>query len=609
MARVTRKKKKRVRQLYGLIFLIFLSAAAGVGLYKLSPSLLDIGRNFRYAAGKFLEQSADTMSAEVVLRGTVFDRNLQEMAVSYRLYSLYVRPSEISDYQEVARIVADVTGHERDQLLAKLNETRSIVVVAEYLEQSQVDLIKNADLQGIYIKPVEERFYPEHETAANLVGFTGKGIGLAGVEGAFDPLLQEGAFRAENLAEIDFKGSNVLGKKKVDVILTIDLEMQKRIDRQLKKFLEKNKASQGVALVIEPKSGAVLSWVSQPTFNPNYYWRHPDLTSGNLLETNIDSDLLLRLRVRIAALLKNGDAGEFLLPEMVAAHDYGIKSADINRFSQLVTSCDAQQNLFPVCGVEKNNSGKTDIFTWSGTAASLVNGGWKVTPYVLSAVYDHDHKQVYERKTLNERGRVLSPSMGIRVRRDLISSSIANQKEMIVHTDRIQKIRPFMGKSKYVSQEGFIGAIPANSPQLLLVIVTQQNSLGPYPRNNKVDNSSIEDFGGKLLGDLLKNAPQNASQRSYAVSSMPVQPDGSNYNQFLISSRIDFQERGVSGSGRVKVMPQLVGLSLRKGLQRINEYDLQVKIQGSGQIVSQMPRPGEPLKGIGECVLTLDSEI
>ena len=111
MARVTRKKKKKARRLYGLVFLTFLSAAAGVGLYQLSPSLLDIGRIFRHAADKILEQSADTMSAEPVLRGTVFDRNFNELAVSYKLYSLYVRTAEITDIHQVVQIIADVTGH------------------------------------------------------------------------------------------------------------------------------------------------------------------------------------------------------------------------------------------------------------------------------------------------------------------------------------------------------------------------------------------------------------------------------------------------------------------------------------------------------------------
>ncbi|HER63668.1 MAG TPA: hypothetical protein ENO11_06795, partial [Desulfobacteraceae bacterium] len=270
MVRVTRKKQRATRRVYGLVFLIFLSAAAGVGLYKLSPSLLDIGRNFRHAADKILEQSADSMSAESVLRGTVFDRNFKELAVSYRLYSLYVRPAEITNAREVVRILADITGQDEGSLHVRLNEAKSIINVAKHLEQEQVDMIKNARLPGLYVKPVEERFYPEHETAASLVGFTGEGVGLSGVEGVFDMLLQEGEFPTGTVSGIDFSSEKVLGRARVDVVLTIDLALQKKVERQLREFLDGNGAARGVALLMDPRSGAVLAWASQPSFNPNY---------------------------------------------------------------------------------------------------------------------------------------------------------------------------------------------------------------------------------------------------------------------------------------------------------------------------------------------------
>ena len=129
------------------------------------------------------------------------------------------------------------------------------------------------------------------------------------------------------------------------------------------------------------------------------------------------------------------------------------------------------------------------------------------------------------------------------------------------------------------------------------------------PHNKKSRSISISDFGKKLLTSLYNEEKQNDSNFQKTAMGVPKNPDKANYNQFLISSKIDFQERGGRGTVRGEMMPQLVGLSLRKGLQHLNEYKLQVKVQGSGQIVSQVPEPGEPLKGVGECVLTLASEI
>ena len=605
--------------MYGLFFLVFLSAAAGVGLYKLSPSLLDIGRNFRHVADKILEQSADIASAEPVLRGTVFDRNLKELAVSYRLYSLYVRPAEITNAQDVVRILADITGQNQDDLHVRLNEAKSIIIVAEHLEQAQVDMIKNAQLPGLYIKPVEERFYPEHETAASLVGFTGKGIGLSGVEWIFDTLLQDGEFRTETVSGIDFREEQVLGRAKLDVVLTVDLAMQKRIEQQLKEFLDINQVSRGIALLMDPTNGAVMAWASQPSFNPNYYWRVEGTQRKSLFEENLDSELLRRLRVRIAAIRKNGDTGDFLLPETVAMNDYGLKAKDIKQFGEILSQNKNGKCLLPSCGSqptsfdgkrEQVSNNEISPIEWANTLSSMINGGWAVSPYVLKAVYNNGRDKVYESSVKNvNRERVLSPSIGIRVRHDLATSFSGDNSNMILQTDSIKRLRTREKKSEHVMQEVLLGAMPAKSPKMMLLIVTQQDSLYPFPRKSGAGEVSIKAFGKKLLASLYDEEQKRGSAMQTVASSMPKGPDSANYNQFLISSRIDYQETSGRGAGRVEVMPQLVGLSLRKGLQKINEYHLQVKIQGSGQIVSQVPGPGEPLHGVGECVLTLASEI
>ncbi len=610
MAQVTSKKKRTTRRLYGLAFLIFLSAAAGVGLYRLSPSLLDIGRNFRHAADKILEQSADNKSAEPVLRGTVFDRDLNELAVSYRLYSLYVRPAEITNSGEVVRIVADVTGQDEDHILSRLNEAKSIINVAEHLEQPQVDMIKNARLPGLYIKPVEERFYPEHETAAGLVGFTGKGIGLSGVEGVFDMLLQEGAFRAESVKGIDFSKEMVLGQSKVDIVLTVDLPLQELVERQLSEYLGRSQA-RGVALLMDPGSGAIRAWASHPAFNPNYYWRVPDSQRKSLFEENIEPELLSSLRSRVAAILKNGESADFPVPETVAAHNYGLTADEIEQAGTIMARGNEGKCTLPSCVPETldRNAG-TDPVRWAGFASSLLNGGWRVSPHVLAAVYDHEKEKVFAWSAeQGGRERILSPALGVMVRHDMVSSFSTTNNSMILVADSVAKTRSREGYSEYILQEVVAAAVPARKPELLLFVVIQHDELYPSEWKKNPRYPSIGDFGKELLASLHGREKDREEPIAVVASGMPRGYDQSNYNQFLISSRIDFQERNGRGTGRVPVMPQLVGLSLRKGLQRLNEYNLQVKVQGSGQIVSQVPGPGEPLQGVGECVLTLASEI
>ena len=53
------------------------------------------------------------------------------------------------------------------------------------------------------------------------------------------------------------------------------------------------------------------------------------------------------------------------------------------------------------------------------------------------------------------------------------------------------------------------------------------------------------------------------------------------------------------------VMPDLRGLSLRKSLRLLQGIDVELKIQGTGKVIDQKPRPGTSLKGVKECVLIL----
>lgn len=608
MLRVSTKKKKRIRRLYGLAFLIFLSAGAGVGLFKLSPSLLDISRSFRHAADKILEETADTASAEPVLRGTIFDRHLKELAVSYRLFSLYVRPSEITDQDGVIRILSDVTGQDAAQLQIRLNQAKSMISIARNLEQGQVDMIRNARLQGLYIRPVEERFYPEHETGGSLVGFTAEGMGLTGIEGEFDELLREGHFRADAVPEIDFDNQQVLGRSRVDLVLTIDLDLQKEIERQLGRFLDKTGATRGTALCMNPQTGAILAWGSLPSYNPNYYWNIHRQGQQNMHSGYIEPDLLHNLQVRLAALRKQGISGDFLLPETVARKDYGLTETDVQEFGGIIpveTGAESNGNAY----AEKERPGIQPV-ELAAAVAGLINGGWKITPYVLDALYDAGQVRIYPRADLDtERQRVLTPAMGIKVRHELNELQAGKKTDMILLEDSLEKMAlQENGKSEHLHQDLLVAALPAKAPELMLLMVSSREALFPLPGEGRVE-GSLQELGQQMLADISRKAIDGMDDRQLLAEMFPQQPDQTNYRQFLISSKIDFRESTVDSTGNRGVMPQLVGLSLRKGLQRLNEHDLQVKVQGSGQIVSQFPAPGQSLQGIGECVLTLASEI
>lgn len=617
MARPARKKTQNKKRKHVVIIIVFLLAAVGVGLYRLPPSLLDIGRNIRLAADKLSTHSADISSAEAVLRGTVFDRNFNEMAVSYQLFSLYVRPTEITDHRKTAQDLARLTGAKETVLETRLKQSGGLIKIVENLDDEQAAEINNLQIPGVYCKGAEERFYPEHETAGDLIGYTEEGIGLKGIEAIFDTVLQHGEFRSGSLQEIDFEGTEVLGSSKLDLVLTLDLEIQQTVEGQLRDYLKTSGATQGTVILMNARTGAVIAWAGQPSFNPNYFWQDPVATQDAGFKEAVDSKLYRKLMVRGAAVYRNGEQTQDLLPVTVAAHEYNIQEREITQYEKLISLREKIQCRLPVCNDmtagEKNDGvhdtgAKEDVngLQLITTVAGMLNGGLRTTPFILDSVFDGSRESFYTRSTefdVERRRRILSPSMGIVLRRSLVQENQAAGKDFFLYTDSVARIAQHGTMSRYVMQEMMIGAMPVKYPEIIVLMVTQQNFLNPLPKGKKKGPERLADLGRMLLPSVYSFAGKQV-QRNF-----PVARDASNYNQFLISRRIDFQGWNIDSEQKGPVMPLVTGLSLRKGLRRLNPYNLQVKIEGSGRIITQHPEPGKPLYGVGECVLILDSKI
>jgi cell division protein FtsI (penicillin-binding protein 3) len=154
----------------------------------------------------------------------------------------------------------------------------------------------------------------------------------------------------------------------------------------------------------------------------------------------------------------------------------------------------------------------------------------------------------------------------------------------------------------YILQDLLFGVIPNKAPSILMLMVAQRDQLYPMTPVPGAGKGQPRALAERILPALL-----SASQARVA-SAPPAQKDPANLKQFLISRNIDFQNPPSPASGREGVMPELKGLSLRKGLQLLNSYHLMVNVEGSGRIVGQNPPAGSPLQGVGECTLTLEGK-
>jgi cell division protein FtsI (penicillin-binding protein 3) len=605
MAKTLRSKKKR-RWL--IPFFVILLTAAGIVLYRCPPSLQDIGRIIQSAVGKISSLSAGQTPAEPVLRGTVYDRKFRELAVSYRLFSLIVNPVEVVDRRKAAEALAPLVGDKVENIELRLKTAQYSMVLSDDLDARQAEQIAALQLRGVTCKATEARFYPGHTAASHVLGFMGDGVGLAGVEGKYDTVLQAGGFRKSNIPDIDFQGEESLGQKETDIVLTLDIDLQRQLENRFREHLAAQGSEKGMGLLIDPSSGRILALVNQPSFNPNYFWKANESNRINRIYNHVlDKELIRPLLARAAAIEREGLDGPGILPATVAAPDYGFTPEQLDAFEQQIQLYGSVFGNWESGPAAQERTGAQPVVTGvqvGVTLASLVNGGWRITPYVVDSIYDHATMKRYSRSNeATEKIHVLDPALGVKIRRELFANWLLEQENLVVFTADHVQIQPDKDQySRYSMQDLFVGLAPAKQPKFLLLMAVEQDHLLPVAQRKDNENGVLELMGKELLAALAKVPPPDA------LPEKPPEKSEENLRQFFISKRLNFRNAPGKANEPIPRMPQLRGMSLRKGLQQIDKYKMTVRVNGSGRIIAQYPLPGQPLTGVDECILTLDSK-
>lgn len=245
--------------------------------------------------GPWLSQKADGQVKRPVKalgeRGIIFDANMGKMALSIDVTSIGAHPKQIKDVAATARDLAKALGMNRNDLANKLASNTPFVWIERHVTPKKVEMVQALNLEGIVFKSERSRFYPYKSMAAQIVGFSGvDGRGLEGVEFFYDHVLegQQAQFRVIRDAlgrrlglEID-EETDRSGK---NLVLTIDRRIQYIAETALAEAVVQNGAKNGIAVVMSPKTGAVLAMAHYPSINPNNYnlfakdkWRNRAIT-------------------------------------------------------------------------------------------------------------------------------------------------------------------------------------------------------------------------------------------------------------------------------------------------------------------------------------------
>lgn len=590
------------------LLLALLLAAGGFWLLRRLPfTLTEISIAVRQSLSAAQRPASDAPSA---LRGAIYDRNMEELAVSYQLHTLRVHPAELPDRQEAARQLALAVGAEAEEFQRRLESKEPVVELIVGIDAAQAQAAESLALPGVSCLPVEIRYYPGHAAAGRLLGFVSDGAGLSGAEALHDPLLQPGAFRLAAAEEINFSGAAHLGPQAADILLSLDLSLQKRLEEELEAWRRRNGAASGSAVVLDPETGRLLAAVRQPGFDPNYFWQTggPALPKedGPLFPAEFLPELLHPLLEEAAAAHEN--SGGPILPAGIRAPRSGEEDLALARcwhefgFDRPVPDL---LSLDPKPSVAEN-SGRLSAADIAVGAASLFNSGKRISPWFLKAVYDPGQRRLFSRDlSKSAPQRLVPPAAGVQLRHHLLHQSVWSGKEGFLFTNSIAAVTQRNGLSEQHLQDILIAAAPQELPRILLVMAADRGSLRPLPpdADQAGDKTELAELGRRLLKLL---AEFTAEDRPPAPP--PEIKNEANLRRFLLSRKLNrpAAEEKTYDPAVEETMPDLVGLSLRQGLQRLKPRRIRVQIQGSGMIVAQKPAARTALAKIETCELTLE---
>ncbi|MFH1138924.1 MAG: penicillin-binding protein [Pseudomonadota bacterium] len=617
----------------------------------------------REKLAKIAEKESNLAIKLTPVRGGMFDRNGEKLAVSLEVDSIFAQPNKIKTPEKTAGALAPLLKADRKELRKKLQTPGSFVWLKRQADPEVVEAVRKLGLDGVDFVKETKRFYPNKSLAAHLLGFVGvDSQGLEGLELSYNEWLRGGdntwRVRRDALGRIYLDQAEAAPEKNrgADIILTIDRRVQYIAEQALDKAVKEYEARYGVAVVIRPKTGEILASAVSPGFNPNVYEKYsPAVRRHRAFTDAFDPGSTFKIFI-VSAALEEGTVKSSerifcengrMVVEKTAIHDhdpYGwltvnevikyssnIGTAKIGRklgsgkmFDYLERFGFGQKTdvdypgevggvlrpfkkwrLIDQANVAFGQGVSVTALQMAMAISALANDGLLMRPYLVSEIRDaegatikkftpHAVRQAVASQTareLTEMLRLVVTAGGTGTRADPLGYPAAGK------TGTAQKLDPQTGRysdEKYFSS--FLGFVPHDEPELTIFV--------------GLDEPGPQIYGGTVAAPVFKEIAQNIlpMMNIAPVRTAPT-PDDSDSPRVKVAAaggaKLQTTDVSNSISGEIRkpsaarvvsaypgVMPDLEGLSMRRVLDLMSSYNVQVNFTGSGHAVSQEPAAG-----------------
>ena len=266
-----RKIDERIK----VIFLILLLLFAFIILRVFYVQMIDYKKLNEYAS--------DLWSRDLPLeadRGLILDRNGVVLADNLTTTSLVLIPNQIKNKKKTTTLLAGILGVSYDEMKEHVFKETSIERVhpeGRRLSYDIAEKIAALKLDGVYLVKEAKRYYPYGNMLSHSLGYVGiDNQGLSGLELQYDKYLtgKSGAIKYFSDAKgnkLNLSDIYVEPQDGMNISLTIDINIQKSLERELDNVVDMFSPDMALAIVMDPNNGEILGIASRPDYNPNQY--------------------------------------------------------------------------------------------------------------------------------------------------------------------------------------------------------------------------------------------------------------------------------------------------------------------------------------------------
>ena len=578
-------------------------------------------------------------------RGNFYDVNGNNLTQNLTFYRIGIHPQKILN-NNLFNDLSECTGTDKEIYLSKVSTGKDYIDLEKKINRN-CEYLQKKYPNSLIIKKSYKRYYPEDNLVSQIVGFTNiDDEGVSGLESKYNKFLKP--VSGSKLSKRNGLGVKISdptlpsqeAKNGADITLTINKEYQAVLRDELIIQMEKVGASASMGLILNPQTGAILSMVNLPDYNPN----SPNDFDIELQRNKIVSDLIepgstFKIVTMAAAL----ESDISLTDEYNVKGPYNFHNIKMIEDSEPHTVLNVKEILAFSSNIgtikiaeylgkksiynqarEFGYGTKTgfDSFTeqpgtfrepskWTLSSmhsvpigyeisatplqiamsyAAIANGGFLLKPYVVERIEKYDDTIIKNQR--NTKKRILSQSNSEKLGL-MLSHTVENGSAKSAAIDG-WNVAGKTGTSKklidgqYSEKEfisSFVGYFPYENPQLLCLIIIDSPDVSRNLHWGGISAAPVF----KSVMDRIINIDKSITisrSKNLRVKNKPI------LIQKNYKIKIEYVE-----------MPNLIGKTVRDAFSDLKKVGIKPQISGSGLIVSQSIEAGTKIEKESICIL------